>query len=107
MNILIEAGYNKHITVDPSHTDALVALLPYLRMVDESGYGESTVYQMGSVPPNITFVESKKLAPLSEVERALKKALEDKSSDWASAYTEKEQLKKRLAALESQQQEAA
>lgn len=99
MNILIELGY-QHFTVSPEHTDKLVALLPHLRKVDVSGYGEATTYTVEAMPPKAEFIASEKLAPLNPREAALKEALEKKDAQWVGAFTERDAQKKRADELE-------
>lgn|SRR5574340_3232 len=101
MNILINVSYGAMFTVAPEHTAELVALLPHLRKVESSGYGESLTYAVSELPPEASFVDSAKLAPLTATEMALVKALEEKNNAWVNAFTERDKLKAELAALRS------
>ncbi len=100
MNVLIEVSYNHHVTVPAEHAATMLALIPHIRVVEESGYGETLTYKVAALPPKLTFVESEKFAPLSATEVALQKALEAKNLDWATAYNKSNASEKRVAELE-------
>lgn len=102
MNTLIEVGYNKYITVPAEHAATLLALIPHVRIVEESGYGESLIYKVEDLPPKLTFIDSAKLSPLSSTERALQSALEAKDTEWAKVYTKNAANEKRIVELERQ-----
>lgn len=102
MNVLIEVSYNKYVTVPSEHAASLLALIPHIRVVEESGYGETTAYKADELPPKVTFIDSAKLAPLSEAEAALQRAFEAKNTEWAQAYTKNAANEKRVAELERQ-----
>ena len=110
MRILIKTSqYSTFITTDAEHMLALVNILPHLRVVESSGYGESLVYKMAELPPEMMFEPESKLEPLSPREASLAKALEEKTSNWVSAFTERDKfkdevkiLRAKLEAMESQ-----
>lgn len=102
MNILIEVSYNKYVTVPAEHAAAMLALIPHIRTVEESGYGETTAYKVDELPPKLTFIDSAKLAPLSQADAALQRAFEAKNTEWANAYTKNAANEKRVAELERQ-----
>lgn len=96
MNALIKLGpYGELLTVDPRYTAQLLELLPHLRRATSSGYGEARTYTVDALPPEVTFEDSSKLAPMSSREAALKEALEKKESQWVGAFTERDAQKKR------------
>lgn len=107
MNILINVSYGAMFTVAPEHTAALVALLPHLRKVESSGYGESLTYAVSELPPEASFIDSARLSPPSATELALQKELEKKNEAWVSAFTERDRLKAELDALRSAKENVA
>ena len=101
MNILIKFGpYGEMLTVAPEHTVALLALVPHLRRVTANGYDASRTYDVDTMPPEVSFEDSTKLAPVSPREAALKDALEKKESQWLGAFTERDAQKKRADELQ-------
>ena len=101
MNILIKFGpYGEMLTVDPAHTADLLALVPHLRRVTSSGYGEAKTYTVDTMPPEVSFEDSAALTPLNPREAALKEALEKKDAQWVGAFTERDAQKKRADELQ-------
>lgn len=100
MNVLIEVSYNMSITVPHEHSAALLALIPHVRVVEKRGYGDSEIHKVAELPPKVEFIDSAKLAPVSDAETALKKLLCDKNNDWEAAYNKNAANENRIADLE-------
>lgn len=103
MKILIATSqYNTFLTTDDEHMPVLVNLLPHLRVVEQKGWGDTLSYTVADMPPEMKFEDESKLRPMTPRETDLAKALERKSSEWAKAYTEANELRSKLKAMESQ-----